>query len=316
MTLPVHPRAEVHVHLEGCFERNDLVELAALAGTPLPRPAESLFAFSTFDDFLRFLTWSCGLVGTRELLARAAYRYAERAAVSGVVRADMIVNPTHWGAWRGDLDGFVDALDAGWKQAESDGLPSVGLCLSIERTQSASEAAGLVDWMISRRPARVVGLSVDGNETRAGRTGPRFAESFRRAGAAGFGITVHAGETSGPEGVWDAIDLLGADRIDHGVRAVEDPALVETLALRGIPLGVCPSSNVTLGIVPSWEEHPIERLRQAGVRVSVNTDDPGFLGVDLAGEYERCTNAFGWTDDTVREVCETSLAACFQGADR
>jgi adenosine deaminase len=122
---------------------------------------------------------------------------------------------------------------------------------------------------------------------------------------------VHAGESSGPEGVRDALDLLGADRIDHGVRAIDDPALVAELAERRIPLGVCPSSNLTLGIYPSLDQHPLDALLRAGVAVSVNTDDPGFLGIDLVSEYERCVAAFGWDDDTVAEVARTSLAACF-----
>lgn len=96
---------------------------------------------------------------------------------------------------------------------------------------------------------------------------------------------MHVGESSGPEGVWDAVELLGADRIDHGVRAIHDPALVQMLADRQIPLGVCPTSNLVLGVYPSIAEHPIERLRKAGVRVSLNTDDPALLGASLVGEY-------------------------------
>ena len=141
----------------------------------------------------------------------------------------------------------------------------MGLCVSLLRTQSASAAAELVDALVALRHSRVVALSIDGNEAAAGRTGPRFAEAFRRAGAAGLGRTVHAGESSGPEGVRDAIELLGADRIDHGVRAIEDPELVALLADRRIPLGVCPTSNLKLGVCPSIDAHPIDRLRRAGV---------------------------------------------------
>ncbi|MBX9832306.1 MAG: adenosine deaminase, partial [Burkholderiaceae bacterium] len=122
-------------------------------------------------------------------------------------------------------------------------------------------------------------------------------------------------ESSGPEGVWDAVDLLGADRIDHGVRAIEDPALVQMLAERQIPLGVCPTSNLVLGVYPSIDAHPIERLRQAGVRVSVNTDDPALLGASLVGEYAMCRHTFGWTDAVTAEVARTSIEASFANAD-
>jgi adenosine deaminase len=109
--------------------------------------------------------------------------------------------------------------------------------------------------------------------------------------------------------VWDAVELLGADRIDHGVRAIDDPVLVQMLADRQIPLGVCPTSNLVLGVYPSIDAHPIERLRQAGVRVSVNTDDPALLGASLVGEYALCWQAFGWTDEVSRSVARTSIEA-------
>jgi adenosine deaminase len=305
-------KAEVHVHLEGCFEIDDLVALAAASGESLPRSPHDLFRFAGFDEFLEFLSWSCGLVRTRAQVAAAAYRYAERAGRNGVIAADIIVNPTHWGSWHGDLDGLVGALDAGFAEAEQDGLPTVGVCLSIMREQSAAEAIELVEWMVSARPERVVALSVDGNEALSGPTGDRFADAFRRAGDAGFGRTVHAGESSGPDGVRDAITVLGADRIDHGVRSIEDVDLVAELVDRGVALGVCPSSNITLGLYPDLASHPIDRLRRAGVAVSVNTDDPAFIGTDLVAEYQRCIDAFGWDLDIVEAVAAASTAACFQ----
>jgi adenosine deaminase len=210
---------------------------------------------------------------------------------------------------------MLDAMDAGFKAAEQDGLPSVGLCVSLLRTQSADEAIELVDALRSMRHPRVVALSVDGNEATAGRTGPRFADAFRRAGENGLRRTVHAGESSGPEGVWDAVNLLGADRIDHGVRAIEDSALVCMLADRQIPLGICPTSNLVLGVYPSIQEHPIEKLRAAGVRVSVNTDDPALLGASLVGEYALCRHTFGWTDAITKSVAQTSIEASFASAD-
>ena len=113
--------------------------------------------------------------------------------------------------------------------------------------------------------------------------------------------------SSGAEGVRDAVELLGADRIDHGVRAIDDPAVVALLAERRIPLGICPSSNLTLGLYPSLAEHPIERLRRAGIPVSVNTDDPALLGVTLVGEYEFCAAAYHWSADDIRAVARTSI---------
>jgi adenosine deaminase len=306
------PKAEVHVHLEGCFEVEDIVQLAAEAKVPLPKPRERLLRFDGgLAEFLEFLDWVCGLVRNDEQLATLAWRFSERMAASGARYADVIINPTHWLHWANRIPELIEALDSGFAAAERDNLPPVGLCISLLRTQTANEAAELVDLLAELRHRRVVALSIDGNEAAAGRTGPRFAEAFRRAGTAGLRRTVHAGESSGPEGVRDAIDLLQADRIDHGVRAIEDPALMELLAERRIPLGICPTSNVTLGLYSSLEQHPIDRLRRAGVRVSINTDDPALLGTTLDKEYAACAAAFDWSDDEMRAVARTSIEASF-----
>lgn len=309
------PKAEVHAHLEGCFEPSVLEQWATQARVLMPRPRERLFEFEGLADFLHFLDWACGLASTCERLAELSYGYSKRLAEGGAGYADVIVNPTHWPAWHGRLPDMIDAIDAGLTAAEQDGLPPVSLCVSLLRTQSADAAAELVDTLVALRHPRVVALSIDGNEAASGRTGPRFAEAFRRAGAAGLRRTVHAGESSGPEGVWDAIELLGADRIDHGVRAIEDPELVGLLVDRQIALGICPTSNLTLGVYHSIEDHPVERLRRFGVAVSINTDDPVLLGASLVGEYALCSKAFAWTDDDLRSLARNSIDASFANAD-
>ena len=116
------------------------------------------------------------------------------------------------------------------------------------------------------------------------------------------------------EALRDAVELLGSDRIDHGVRAIEDASLVAMLAQRQIPLGICPTSNLKLGVYPTIEHHPIDRLRRAGVAVSINTDDPVLLGASLVGEYALCRQAFGWSDDDVRAIARTSIDASFADA--
>jgi adenosine deaminase len=309
------PKAEVHVHLEGCFDAILLEQWAKKFGESMPRPRETLFRFEGLADFLHFLDWACGLVRTRDELASAAYSFSQRLAASGTGYADLIFNPTHWKPWHGRLPEMIDALDAGFRAAEQDGLPPVGLCVSLLRTQSADAAAELVDLLAELHHPRVLALSIDGNEAAAGRTGPRFAEVFRRAGAAGLKRTVHAGESSGPEGVRDAIEMLGADRIDHGVRAIEDPSVVALLVDRRIALGVCPTSNLKLGVVPAIEQHPIERLRQADVALSVNTDDPALLDTSLEREYALCRDTFEWSDDDVWSVARTSIDSSFANDD-
>jgi adenosine deaminase len=324
------PKAEVHIHLEGSFELADLLELARESGVPLPGPAATLFDVDThyartsattgtgagvgaagLSGFLRFLDWECGLIRTSEQAFRVAYRFAARQSASGIRYTDVIINPTHWSGWPGTLDSLFDALASGFAAAEQDGLCQVQMCLSLLRTQSASEAEEIVGWLIESRPARVIGLSVDGNESESGRTGEKFSGAFTAARDAGLRRTVHAGESSGPEGVWDAVRLLHAERIDHGVRAIEDPLLVHHLAEQGIPLDICPRSNLTLGIYPDMHQHPVAELRRRGVTVTVNTDDPAPIGTRLESEWALCADSYGWGMPEMLSLAAASIDASF-----
>ncbi|MFT4307603.1 MAG: adenosine deaminase [Microbacterium sp.] len=330
------PKAEVHVHLEGSFALVDLLELARQNRVALPGPAATLFDVSThaafaapevttgggagagaggLTGFLRFLDWQCGLVRTREQAARVAYAFAARQSGSGIRYSDVIVNPTHWRAWQGRELALLDALAAGFDDAQADGLCIVNIAYSLLRAQSAATAEDAVRSLIAERPRRVVAVSVDGDEKVAGRTGERFRDAFALAASAGLHRTAHAGESSGPDGVWDALDLLRAERIDHGVRAVEDPALVRRLAEEGISLGVCPRSNVTLGIVPSWREHPLPRLLAAGVPITLNTDDPAPLGTTLEADWAVAAEQFRLTRDDLAGFARRSIQASFADDD-
>jgi adenosine deaminase len=154
----------------------------------------------------------------------------------------------------------------------------------------------------------VVGFSMAGDEENfpAG----DYAEPFEIAAAAGLGCTVHAGEWAGAESVRAALGLP-VTRIAHGVRSIEDPALVEELARRGVVLECCPTSNVVLGAFPSYEDHPLPRLREAGVRVTLGSDDPPYFGASIGGEYRVCSERFGFGDEDLREITRTALEAAF-----
>lgn len=303
------PKAEVHVHLEGSLDPALVTASAALLRRPTPTLPEG--GFGDLATFLHYLDESCSCISTSEQVSVGLYGVARRAADAGVRYVDLIWNPSHWPSWRDRLDDFVAAAERGCREAETDGLPSIGLCVSLSRSQSAAEALELVDWVIERRHPRVVALSIDGNEAAVGRTGPRFAEAFARARAAGLHRCAHAGESSGPQGVVDALDYLGAERIDHGVRAVEDVHLVQRLARDRVPLDVCPTSNVRLGLAPAVAAHPIEHLRSQGVRVSVNTDDPVLFATTVDAEYAACAAAFDWTREDAAAVARTSIESCF-----
>ncbi len=309
------PKAEVHLHLEGCVPP-DLARRAARRHGAGPGAWPAL-PVADLAGLLAYLDHSCAVVDQPDELATIAYDTMTRASRAGAGHVDVIVTPTHWPGWHGRLGSMVDALDAGFREAEHDGLGTASLCLSVERGQTAGEAVDLVDWIAGSGRHRVVALSIDGDEAGgAASHTDRFEPAFRRAAAAGLRRCAHAGESSGPQGVRDAVDRLGAERIDHGVRCAEDPTLAAELAARGVPLDVCPTSNVRLGIVGSLTDHPVERLRVAEVRMSLNTDDPLLFGVDLPGEYLRCAQEFGWDRRTVAALARTAIEACFADPDR
>jgi adenosine deaminase len=210
---------------------------------------------------------------------------------------------------------MLEALDAGFEAAESDGYATATVCFSVARSQDREAALELVDWMLEVEHPRISALSIDGDESRGSFTA-NFRDAFARAAEGGLHRCAHAGESSGPQGVREAVDLLGAERIDHGVRSLESPELVAELAARRIPLDVCPTSNLVLGIARDWPSHPVERLRQAGVRVSLNTDDPAIYGIDLVDEFLRGAETFGWTRRQVVALARTSIEASFAGPAR
>ena len=302
------PKVELHLHLEGTFSAERIAVLAARAGEALPRPLDELFRFEALSDFLEFLDWTCGLVRTRELAEQVAHDLAAQAAAVGTRYAEVILNPTHWSSW--DLAELVEAVTVGFERARADGHAECHLVLSILRTQSATEALELVEWMGRTRPRRVVGLSVDGDESRTGPTAERFAPAYRRAAELGYGLTAHAGESSGPQGVQDAVELLGVSRVDHGVRAIEDEQVLELLRTRDITLNVCLSSNLVL-MYDDERDHPLPALDAAGVKVTVNTDDPAYMDTDLLQEYLRCARLVGWDLQGLAAASRRAVDAAF-----
>jgi len=194
---------------------------------------------------------------------------------------EVIVNPTHWKGL--SYEQLLPALSAAFDIVQQEHGVDIRLLPSILRQQSAEEALALVRWMGMARVPRIIGLSIDGNEQAAGRTGDRFAPAYELARRYGFGLTSHAGESSGADGVRDAIELLKVDRIDHGIRVIEDAELTAAVAASGLTLNVCLSSNITL-LYGAIEKHPFKALRAAGVSMTLNTDDPVVLKIDLCGE--------------------------------
>jgi len=306
--IRVMPKIELHIHLEGAISTDRILAMASAANEPLPRPIEQLFRTKTLDEFLANLDWVCSLVRSAETARALALDFARYAATEGIVYAEVIINPTHWKGL--DLDTLLRSIAAGFDDAQALGLADLRILPSILRQQDLPAAMALVEWMGGARLPRIVGLSVDGNQARAVDSSHRLAPAFARAAKFGFGRTVHAGESSGPEGVAAALDLLVAQRIDHGVRAAEDPALVARLAAEGVTLNVCLSSNCHL-LYRSVAEHPIRQLIEAGVKCTLNTDDPVVLKTTLCHELHWAATELGWEMDALVRCQRNAIAAAF-----
>jgi adenosine deaminase len=303
------PKVELHVHLEGTFTADRITDLARAAGESLPRPADQIYVASDLGEFLETLDWVCGLVRDPEAAVAQAVAFAHTAAAQGTAYAEVIVNPTHWsGLSAAELLG---AVADGFESAHRAGGADCRVLPSLLRSQPADEGVALVELMRTLAHPRIVGLSIDGNEAAAEPgSSQRFAPAYELARRWGFGTTAHAGESSGPGGVRDALDLLGVSRIDHGVRAVEDASLMGRLAAEGITLNVCLTSNCHL-IYPSLADHPIRTLAAAGVPFTINTDDPDTLGVTLTSELALAARHLGWDVDDLVEAQRRAVRASF-----
>lgn len=307
-TFAVLPKVELHVHLEGTIEPERIVSLAEAAGAALPRPIDRIYEASDLSEFLAFLDWIGSLVTEPQTAAALAYEYASRAHVDGIRYAEVIVNPTHWGGL--PLVELLAGMAVGFDQAQAEGMTDCRILPSILRQQDAESAEALARFIADRRPDRVVGISIDGNEAVAGRTAPRFARAYAIVGEAGLGRTAHAGESSGPDGVRDALDLLAVDRIDHGIRAIEDDSVVARLVDEGTVLNVCVTSNCRR-MYPDVHHHPILPLLEAGVRCSLNTDDPAPMACSLTSEFDLVGGAGGWDLPTAAAITRTAIDAAF-----
>ncbi|SNT38698.1 adenosine deaminase [Tropicimonas sediminicola] len=289
------PKVELHLHLEGAAPPSFVRGLAAEKKEDLSGifSESGAYAYDGFVDFLRVYEAATSVIRTPEDYGRLVTTVLEELASQGVIYAETFVSPDFCGggdlaAWRE----YLAAMEEASARAEArDGIILKGIVTPIrhfgpERAKApaicAAETAG--EW--------IVGLGMGGNEA-VGKPGD-FAWAFDCAREAGLRLTCHAGEFGGPESVRAAIEDLGVERIGHGVRAIEDLALVDDLAERGIVLEVCPGSNVALGLYPDWRAHPIEKLREREVKVTISTDDPPFFHTTMTHEYERLADAFGW----------------------
>ncbi|HET8726132.1 MAG TPA: adenosine deaminase [Alphaproteobacteria bacterium] len=306
------PKAELHVHLEGTATPELVRRLANRNGMRLPDgllTADGTFAWSDFLHFLKVYDAASAVIRTARDYRDVTYEYLVACAKEGVIYVEVMSSPDHAAMAGLSYEGHVEGIAQGIEDARAETGIEARCIVTCVRHFGVARALE-VARQAARYPHKLVtGFGMGGDE--AGFPPEMFDEVYRVAhDEAGLECNVHAGEWGGPESIRRALELP-AMRLGHGVRAVEDPALVELLVERDIVLEVCPTSNVATGIYPAYDRHPFPRLMEAGVKVTLNSDDPPYFGTTVGGEYEVAARHFGLDDRTLAQITRTALKAAF-----
>lgn len=302
------PKLELHIHLEGCIPLTFIERQAALQGIELPRPIDDLYPTHDLSEFLAMLDWVCALVKTRDQAKALALEFGKYCEQEHIIYCEVIVNPTHWKNLH--FSELLPALAQGFDTVQNNGGADIRILPSILRQQTKEEALALAQWIVEANEPRIAGVSVDGNEKAAGPSGEKFAPAYQLIREAGLGCTAHAGESSGPQGVISALDELKAQRLDHGVRAIEDDVLTQRLADHQIPLNVCVSSNCHI-LYDNVHAHPFKALAEKGVLMTLNTDDPVVLKTTLTKELFWVASEFDLSIQDLKRFQENAVKAAF-----
>ncbi|MFE2558554.1 adenosine deaminase [Streptomyces sp. NBC_00090] len=312
------PKAELHVHHVGSASPRIVAELAARhPDSKVPTDPEALADYFTFTDFAHFIDVYLSvvdLVRTPEDVRLLTFEVARDMARQNIRYAELTITP--YSSTRRGIDerAFMAAIEDARKAAESEfgtilrwcfDIPGEAGLVSAEETARLATTDGL-------RPEGLVSFGLGGPEIGVPR--PQFKPYFDMARAAGLRSVPHAGETTGPQTVWDAINDLGAERIGHGTSSVQDPALLAHLAEHRIALEVCPTSNIATRAVATLDEHPIRQMVEAGVLVTVNSDDPPMFGTDLNTEYAVAARLLGLDERGLAALAKNAVEASFLDA--
>lgn len=311
------PKAELHVHIEGTLEPEMMFELASRNDVALPWPTvgavREAYEFTDLQSFLDVYYLGAAVLVTARDFEDLLWAYLERAAADGVRHAEIFVDPqthTHRGVGFGVfMSGFAEAI----RRAERDLGLTVSLILCFLRHLSPEDAVATMTAATDHLD-HVVAVGLDSSER--GIPPEPFADAYRLAGEHGLRAVAHAGEEGPAAYVRGALDALGAERIDHGVRSLEDPELVARLREERIPLTVCPLSNLRLRVVDSMEAHPMRTMLDEGLVVSVNSDDPAYFGGYVADNYRALVEHIGFGRDELVTLARNSIESSFLPDDR
>jgi adenosine deaminase len=305
------PKAELHVHLEGTAPPHLIRRIAERNGLKVPDgvfATPDRFAWRDFLDFLQTYDMAASVIRTAEDYRDITYEYLGACAREGAIYVELIASPDHAALVGLSDEDHLAGIAAGIDDARADHGIEARILLTCIRNFGVEQAVRIARHAAERPHPYVVGFQMAGDE--AGYPPGPFADAYAIAADAGLGCSVHAGEWAGAESVRAALELP-VTRIGHGVRAIEDPALVAEIAERGIVLECCPTSNVVLGVFGSFDAHPLPALRDAGVKVTLASDDPPYFGASVGGEYAVAHDRFGMSDADLIGLTRTAIEASF-----
>jgi adenosine deaminase len=307
------PKVELHLHLEGAIPRPALWELICKYGRPPDmhtyRDLERAFTFRDFPHFIETWVWKNGFLREYEDFTFIASKVAEELARQNIVYAEAFYSPGDFARHGLQPQRLTEALHAGL-QRHADEV-RVNLIADLIRDFGPEKGRRWLREVAEVKHLGVLGIGIGGSEQQF--PPEPYGGVFEEARERGFRTTAHAGEAAGPESVWGAVRVLKVDRLGHGTRAAEDPRLVTWLAASGLPIEMCPMSNVRTGVVPNIAAHPIRRMFDAGVQVTVNTDDPQMFNTSLEDEYEALATHLGFSWAELTTLNENALASAWCG---
>ncbi|ROP61969.1 adenosine deaminase [Enterobacter sp. BIGb0383] len=315
------PLTDIHRHLDGNIRAQTILDLGRQFNLALP--ADTLDALRPhvqithhepdLVSFLSKLDWGVKVLASLDACRRVAYENMQDAAANGLHYVELRFSPGYMAMNHNlPVDGVVEAVIAGVREGSRDTGVQAKLIGILSRTFGEAACLQELEALLAHRDG-ITALDLAGDEL--GFPGSLFLSHFNRARDAGWHITVHAGEAAGPESIWQAIRELGAERIGHGVKAIEDPALMAFLAEQRIGIESCLTSNIQTSTVASLAQHPLKHFLEQGVRASINTDDPAVQGVDIIHEYQVAAPAAGLSPAQIRQAQINGLEMAFLSAE-
>jgi adenosine deaminase/aminodeoxyfutalosine deaminase len=319
------PKAELHLHLEGSLDPATLVELSRRYNSPLPtennryditgsgdvlteEDVRRLYAYKDFNGFLMAFKAVTERLRSPEDYELVTYRLMQKLRQQNVMHAEVYVSIGVI-RWRGQpVEPLFEGMERGRERGQRDFGVSLLWIFDAVRHFGPEAAAEVFDLAARLRERNVVAIGIGGDEAR----GPAewFRDLYKKAAAGGLHLTAHAGETTGPESVWGALNI-GAERIGHGLAAAQDPELLEVMAEKQVPVEVCVSSNLRTGACPGLPGHPLRKFFDHGLMITLNTDDPAMFQTSLNREYEIAQEEFHFSEEHLRELARNSFEASF-----